>query len=549
MVSGSLDLSTVGSLDLGGGGGGEENITGPTLVVGASDSLDNDRADYQCSGAADEADINTAMGALPAAGGRVVLLEGSYTLADQIVFPANFIVLQGHGRATFIDGDALLTTKHAIVLSGYTDCVIKDLAIQTQDGGGKTCYCIIIGDLSHRFVIDNVTIVESDDAGIMVDAATSAYNGQIVNCIILGADGMGIYNSRGAFNILIHGNIITACATYGIYLYRGTYGIITSNHVYSTTGGGIGARVNNGVLTISDNICWSNDNSGIYMRDCDLGVLSDNVCYRNDQHGIYIFSCAGVEITGNACHYNDWFDTATYDGIYLDSDSAANLVVGNQCTLNDRNGIQSDGDRNSILSNYCASNGDYGIEIGATADANRVKFNYFYNNTVGVFLDGGTNTELEYESFQFIKELVGAYLTASPTGIEIDANTEGAIAQGHIPVGIQQVVRIRVWAVALDTPIGAGGQMHAEFTFNAGAPNAAYNTAGKSWALANHDSEEADYVANDVVTWIIEDGDVGNELAALVAKDKFELIVTHEAGADPDGATDAVFGSFTIEYV
>ena len=91
--------------------------------------------------------------------------------------------------------------------------------------------------------------------------------------------------------------------------------------------------------------------------------------------------------------------------------------------------------------------------------------------------------------------------------------------------------------------------MHLEITFNAGSPNAAYNTAVKSWALTDWDSEEADYIANDVVTWVIENADVGNELDDLVAGDKFELIITHEAGADPDGETDAVFGSLEVEYV
>ena len=164
-------------------------------------------------------------------------------------------------------------------------------------------------------------------------------------------------------------------------------------------------------------------------------------------------------------------------------------------------------------------------------------------------VNGGTDTILASKPFQFIKELNGDYLTTSPTGIEIDADTEGAILQGHIPVEVQQVVRIRVFAVALDGPIDAGGQMHLEFTFNSGVPNAAYNTAATSWTLANHNSEEADYIANDVITWVVEDADVGTELLALAAGNWFDLIVTHEAGADPDGATDAVFGSISLEYV
>jgi len=110
-------------------------------------------------------------------------------------------------------------------------------------------------------------------------------------------------------------------------------------------------------------------------------------------------------------------------------------------------------------------------------------------------------------------------------------------------------VRLKIWAVATDAPIGAGGQMHLETTFNAGASNLAYNTANKSWNIVNFDGEEADYIANDVIHWVIEDGDVGNELLNLVAGDSFELFAIHEAGADPDGATSAVFRVLEVEYV
>ena len=91
--------------------------------------------------------------------------------------------------------------------------------------------------------------------------------------------------------------------------------------------------------------------------------------------------------------------------------------------------------------------------------------------------------------------------------------------------------------------------MHLDLTFNAGASNAAYNTANKSWSLTSFDSEEADYVANDIVHWLIEDGDVGNELRNLAPGDSFEIIATYRIGADPDGATDARFRVVEIEFV
>lgn len=55
-----------------------------TLIVAAVDSLDQGRADYLCDGIADEIQINAALLAASAKKGTVILLEGTYTLADFI---------------------------------------------------------------------------------------------------------------------------------------------------------------------------------------------------------------------------------------------------------------------------------------------------------------------------------------------------------------------------------------------------------------------------------------------------------------------------------
>ena len=165
------------------------------------------------------------------------------------------------------------------------------------------------------------------------------------------------------------------------------------------------------------------------------------------------------------------------------------------------------------------------------------------------FSDLGTDTKLASKPFQFTEVIGGEVVATAPAGVDVDATGEEAILYGQIPAETQQVVRIKIWGVATDAPIGAGGQMHLEVTLNAGASNAAYNTAAKSWNLVNHDGEEADYVADDIVHWIIVDADVGNELLNLAAGDSFELRATWETGADPDGATDCIFRVAEIEYV
>lgn len=87
----------------GGGGGGAGGLRFATLVVAASDSLDITRADYVCTGTNDDVTINTAIDALPAGGGKVVLLEGTYNCAGVMKLTDN-LTLEGMGESTIIKG-------------------------------------------------------------------------------------------------------------------------------------------------------------------------------------------------------------------------------------------------------------------------------------------------------------------------------------------------------------------------------------------------------------------------------------------------------------
>ncbi len=70
-----------------------------TIVVAASDSLNKAAANYVCDGVADNVEIQAAIDALPAGGGKVVLLEGNYTISASIVLKSNLSLI-GMGHAT-----------------------------------------------------------------------------------------------------------------------------------------------------------------------------------------------------------------------------------------------------------------------------------------------------------------------------------------------------------------------------------------------------------------------------------------------------------------
>jgi len=262
-------------------------------------------------------------------------------------------------------------------------------------------------------------------------------------------------------------------------------------------------------------------------------TISNNFIGGAGRRGINISAEDHNIIDGNIINDNSYLNPNTFDHVYL-HEASYNVISNNEIFG------QIDGE---FASRYCIRIND------ALCVGNILEGNTMTPSVSGILSDLGTDTRMEYCQFQFSEPVVGVIVVASPTGVEVNLDTERALAWGQLPSGIQEVQRIRIWAVALDAPLGGGGQMHLEITFNAGASNAAYNEAGKSWNLPNFDSEEADYVANDVIHWIIEDGDVGGELVNLIGQDSFEIFAIHEAGAAPDGATDAVFRVVEIQYV
>ena len=107
------DLSVTGTGTI----GGDLNISGnlnaktgraATFVIAANDSstLSKQQADYVCDGIADEVQIQAAIDALPANGGKVLILEGEYTKSttDGISIPSNTeIELVAGATIKFVD--------------------------------------------------------------------------------------------------------------------------------------------------------------------------------------------------------------------------------------------------------------------------------------------------------------------------------------------------------------------------------------------------------------------------------------------------------------
>ena len=352
-----------------------------TFSVAAVDSLNPGRADYQCDGVADEVEINTAMAALPAAGGRVILMEGTFTLAAPITIPASYITLEGQGWGTFIDGDGLATTEHGIVISGFSYVHIKNLRIQTEDGGGKVCHCIFIEDGANEFVVDRVCIFESDSDGIHIEG-TSINKGWIQDCYIEGADDNGIFVDMDAGditqNLIIKKNTIHSCGEDGIH-YWSTGGpdensIIEGNNIASCVGCGV--YIWEGLyFAISGNVIDGTTNSyGMRLREMQESTIADNVVNTSEMSSIMLEDSPLNVVDGN--YFTD-SQNALADGIEVDAGSPDNKVLDNYCLDSGRHGIHCLGTRCSITGNTVIRSGDHGIYVRAAEI--QVNSNYVYD--------------------------------------------------------------------------------------------------------------------------------------------------------------------------
>lgn len=393
--NGALTIAgNVATLAVGGSSGGA------TFTVAASDSDAGNiaTADYVCDGTADEVQINAALTALPATGGRVVLFEGGFILADPIVVPKSSCVLEGQGYGTFIDGDGLADNEHGIVIDAMDNVILRNFAIQTEDGGLKTCHCIDISDGADNYLIDNITIIASDSDGIEI-TGTNMVKGAIRGLSVEQADGYGIYCDPTGGNTMAYLQIrdcaITGCGTGGINLYLADYGLVEDNIVYANTGYGM-YIVNTNYINIGNNTAAGNSVQGIFLLNVESSTVQNNLCISNSSNNIDIGNASDHNlIDGNECLSALGVNS---DGILVTG--AENTISNNVVSTSGMYGISVTGARNKILGNEVTLSGDDGILISG-ADCQVIGNNIYYNgtDTVGTYhgieiAGGGDRTQI-----------------------------------------------------------------------------------------------------------------------------------------------------------
>lgn len=312
-----------------------------TLIVAASDSLHPERADYYCDGTDDDVQIQAAIDALPANGGKVLLLEGIYNLTGvnyttNILTTTNSnIVIEGQGKSTHIK---IVTneSKYIIYFDGVQNCVVKDLFI--DGNGGLGGYAIVFNDSSECKVLNCACGDTWADGIIGTNLSYSIIeNNKIYDCnrSSHGDTSSGIELEDGCNHVIVNHNYISNCNK-GIWAKRHSAAALTHD------------------IIISKNILY---NSEINLSSEDTNPIEDINVVGNILSGAT--TCLPIVLTNviNSTISDNILNSPvhTYGGIYLPTTTNHIIVTGNKIYSASSAGVYGYGSSHIISNNYISN--------------------------------------------------------------------------------------------------------------------------------------------------------------------------------------------------
>lgn len=372
-----------------------------TIVIAASDSSEKSKAqaDYVCDGVNDQVEITAAMEALPAAGGLILLSEGTFSINDMIV-PLNYVHIKGAGmHQTKLKGASTMansvfkrmaiTTPASTTDSPMTGVILEDFEIDGSEmlldgvdgapggtwGGGKGTYFSYLKHCTFR----NLYVHDTPASGLGNDYHEKC---TYENCIVIGA-GRGEPTGPG-------GGASSGGHGFGIGTGAWTEESVTLANCYAENCwfGGYSFEAVEPVtyakyMTMAN--CYSAGNRvGLYIQSNDgVGTSKAKItgCSFVDNAETGIFLCLDtLDIIISDCT----IEGNGQDGILSDDKDIKNIII-HDCIINRnaRSGIYTENGHMSIHNNLVYENGNTGMFIRAdVGNISRINImhNMVYNN-------------------------------------------------------------------------------------------------------------------------------------------------------------------------
>jgi len=407
-----------------------------------------------------------------------------------------------------------------------------DIVLDDPDGGG--------GNLWSVFILNNQCFDATVGSIVVRDSYMVTVQGNLIHSNV----GIAILVELSN-RISVTDNVINAPGTYGIMIDDVDRSIVSDNLLYSTTRGiYLNAGVARVCIIVSSNYIYNSQHVGITVPpNYSMCIVSANIVEDGLSHGIQVAATL-TTITGNLVF------SKVNVGIIVNG--AYNIATGNIC-IECEDAIRLDISANNCKAsgNYLINSTAYGLRLMNTATANDVRGNYYFGNASGSILEDGVDTILEKVEAEFTYWGGGSagytapVLTVTPGGVDIDANDELAVSHRILPLGVNQVVRVKIRAYS--NVIEATNNMLLRIIINGCSSNELWDTHNID--VANHPSEEeGGLVAGDHIHWVIGATDDA-DISALLGGDLLEILAVGEVAIAPDIATDALIAEVEIYYV
>jgi len=211
--------------------------------------------DYLCDGTADQTEINAAITALPATGGEIVILDGTYNITAKIDVTKDNVSIRGNGNATVLKRMFNSSVKEGVItLTSRSGCKIANLQVD----GNKASY------------------TNSNNCGIYLDSSSdNTVTGNTCN-----------NNS------------------YGIRLSSSSNNTITGNTCNNNNNYGIRLDSSSNDNTVIGNTC-NNNSCGIRLDSSSNNTVTGNTCIRGTgQTSDYASDQYTIRLQSTANNYN-----------------------------------------------------------------------------------------------------------------------------------------------------------------------------------------------------------------------------------------------------
>jgi len=346
----------------------------PRMIVAASNSRSSVGANYICDGTDDEVQILAAVAALPATGGEVLLLDGTFDIdSNSIIVTKLNVSIRGSGRSTI-----LRTTTTDLIIAGNDSATVTGFSASNfaTDVTGAFHSIKFFKNIQYSSV-DNIYI-DGGYHGIFLDSGGCDYN-MIYDCTIRNVSAGGIeIDSPISKHIMISNCFVNGEMAEGMY-------ICAAEHV-SITGCNIGDGPNWGIQFLDGcKYCSAKGNNitaeiygislGAVSGTVSHCVVSENIITGCGQNGIDLDYADDCTISGNSILASSQTTDDTYFGIEMDHGN--NNIIGG----------------NTIRKGAETNKSAYGINITANATLTMLHGNdLFESGDTGAIADAGTNT-------------------------------------------------------------------------------------------------------------------------------------------------------------